>query len=119
MAVFTMVELMQLTAGMTDQQRGDFQSQYYAQRKNRMLVLVVSIVLGGLGIDRFMVGDTGLALLKLLTGGVFGILWLLDIFLIPGRVDEYNRHKAHQIAQDVTVSGPSAAPQPLFGQQGR
>ena len=35
-------------------------------------------LLGGLGIDRFMRGQIGMGVLKLLTGGVFGILALVD-----------------------------------------
>ena len=44
------------------------------------MVLVVSVLLGGLGADRFLIGDMGLGLLKLFTGGLFGIMWLVDIF---------------------------------------
>lgn len=48
--------------------------------KNRALIL--SILLGGLGIDRFYLGYTGLGILKLLTCGCFGILWVIDSILI-------------------------------------
>ena len=50
--------------------------------KNKTTALLLSIFLGGLGIDRFYLGHTGLGILKLLTGGCFGILWLIDIILI-------------------------------------
>ena len=50
--------------------------------KNKTTALLLSIFLGGLGIDRFYLGYTGLGILKLLTGGCFGILWLIDIILI-------------------------------------
>ena len=42
--------------------------------KDPTTLLLVSIFLGGLGIDRFMLGETGMGILKLLTGGCFGIL---------------------------------------------
>ena len=46
--------------------------------KDPTTLLLVSIFLGGLGIDRFMLGETGMGILKLLTGGCFGILTIID-----------------------------------------
>ena len=104
MAEFSVIEQMQLTQGMTEQQKFLFQAQYGSERRDRTIVLVVSILLGYLGIDRFLVGDVGIGLLKLLTGGVCGIFWLVDLFLITGRVDEYNRRKANEIAMAIKMS---------------
>ena len=50
--------------------------------KSKTTALILSIFLGGLGIDRFYLGYTGLGILKLLTGAGFGIWWLIDIILI-------------------------------------
>jgi TM2 domain-containing membrane protein YozV len=47
--------------------------------------LILSIFLGGLGIDRFYLGYTLLGILKLITGGFFGIWWIIDIVLIATR----------------------------------
>ena len=47
--------------------------------------LILSIFLGGLGIDRFYLGYTLLGILKLITGGFFGIWWIIDIVLILTR----------------------------------
>jgi TM2 domain-containing membrane protein YozV len=44
--------------------------------------LILSILLGGLGIDRFYLGYTLFGILKLITGGGLGIWWLIDIILI-------------------------------------
>lgn len=52
--------------------------------------IIVSILLGGLGIDRFMIGDVGMGLLKLLTLGGCGILSIIDWFLIMDRTREKN-----------------------------
>ena len=50
--------------------------------KNKTTALLFSILLGGLGVDRFYLGYTGMGLLKLLTGGCLGILYIIDIILI-------------------------------------
>lgn len=53
-------------------------------------MLIISIFLGGWGVDRFMMGDIGMGVLKLLTGGVCGILWLVDVITIMNKVKEQN-----------------------------
>ena len=50
--------------------------------KNKTTALILSIFVGGLGIDRFYLGYIGMGILKLLTGGCFGILWIIDIIRI-------------------------------------
>jgi len=49
-----------------------------------VLILIISILVGYLGIDRFMVGDVGLGILKLITLGGLGIWVVIDWFLIMG-----------------------------------
>jgi len=52
------------------------------KKVNWILALVMSILFGGLGIDRFIMGHIGLGILKLITGGGLGIWWLVDLILI-------------------------------------
>lgn len=58
--------------------------------KDPTTILLVSIFLGVLGIDRFMIGDTGMGILKLLTGGVCGILTIVDWFTISKKTKDLN-----------------------------
>ena len=104
MAEFTTVEQHMLTKEMSDQQRMLFSSQFLSEKKDRNLILVLSILFGTFGIDRFMVGSIGMGILKLLTFGGCGLLWLIDIFLIRGKVDEYNRAKATELATMIKVT---------------
>jgi RNA polymerase subunit RPABC4/transcription elongation factor Spt4 len=47
-----------------------------------MTLLILSIFLGGLGVDRFYVGKIGTGVLKLITCGGCGIWCIIDIILI-------------------------------------
>ena len=61
--------------------------------KSPMTLLMVSIFLGSLGVDRFMLGMTGAGIGKLLTLGGCGIWWLIDLFNISKMTKEYNWKK--------------------------
>ena len=52
--------------------------------------LIVSILAGQMGIDRFIIGDTGLGIGKLLTCGGFGIWTIVDWFMIKKATKEKN-----------------------------
>jgi len=54
---------------------------------NWILCLIVSIVFGTLGVDRFLMGKIGTGILKLITCGGFGIWWLVDVILIATKYE--------------------------------
>lgn len=69
-----------------------------AEYKNDTTILMVSIFLGYLGVDRFMLGQTGAGIGKLLTGGACGIWWIIDIFTISKATREHNFKLFAQLA---------------------
>ncbi len=52
---------------------------------NWILCLIMSVVFGSLGVDRFLMGKVGTGILKLITFGGLGIWWLVDVILIATR----------------------------------
>ena len=50
--------------------------------KSKMVALLLCIFLGGLGFHRFYVGKIGTGIIWLLTGGCFGIGYIVDIVMI-------------------------------------
>ncbi|MFC2319511.1 TM2 domain-containing protein [Segatella oulorum] len=66
--------------------------------KDPTITLIISLLGGGLGIDRFYIGDTGLGVAKLLTCGGLGIWSIIDWFLIMGAVREKNFQKLLALA---------------------
>lgn len=65
--------------------------------KDPTIAIIISLLAGSLGIDRFYLGDTGLGIGKLLTCGGFGIWAIVDWFLIMGRAREVNMEKLQAI----------------------
>lgn len=67
------------------------------QFKDPALYLIVSLFGGQLGIDRFMIGDTGIGIAKLLTCGGLGIWAIIDWFMIMGATREKNMEILQQV----------------------
>lgn len=67
------------------------------QFKDPTTSLIISLLGGSLGIDRFFIGDTGLGVGKLLTCGGLGIWAIVDWFMIMGATREKNTVKLQQV----------------------
>ena len=50
--------------------------------QSKIVMAIICWIFGGLGVHRFMLGHTGIGVLMLLTGGVCGILWIIDLIRI-------------------------------------
>ena len=61
--------------------------------KSPTVGFVFAFFLGGFGVDRFWLGDTGLGVVKLLTCGGAGIWFLIDLFTVFERTKKYNYKK--------------------------
>ena len=61
--------------------------------KDPTTMIIVSLLGGSLGIDRFMLGETGLGVVKLLTCGGLGIWTIIDWCMIMGKTRELNFSK--------------------------
>ncbi len=67
------------------------------QFKEPTLTMIISLLAGNFGIDRFYIGDTGMGVGKLLTCGGFGIWTIIDWFMIAGATREKNMDMLHQV----------------------
>ena len=61
--------------------------------KDPTTMLLISLFLGSWGVDRFMLGDKGMGVLKLLTGGCCGIMTIIDWFSVQDKTKEMNFNK--------------------------
>ncbi len=87
---FPSIKLIYLKNKLLKMDKDKFERICLCDLKSPTIILLVSVFLGGLGIDRFMIGDIGIGILKLLTGGLCGIFWIYDIFTITERVKKIN-----------------------------
>lgn len=63
------------------------------QFKTPSTALILSVLTGTFGIDRFYVGDTGLGIAKVLTCGGLGVWTIVDWFLILNVARQRNHDK--------------------------
>ena len=61
-----------------------------ARKMSWVLTLIMSVIFGWFGVDKFMMGKVWLGILKLITFGGIGIWWLVDIVLIATKHEYKN-----------------------------
>lgn len=57
-------------------------NQNSSEERSFLVAVLLSALVGTLGVDRFYMGYIGLGILKLITLGGCGIWWLIDLILI-------------------------------------
>jgi TM2 domain-containing membrane protein YozV len=57
------------------------------------IMLLISVFLGTWGVDRFLLGDIGMGFFKLFTGGLCGIVTVIDWFGVMERSRDKNFEK--------------------------
>lgn len=67
-----------------------FQMMLTQDYKSPTTALILSVLLGYLGVDRFYIGDIGLGVAKLLTMGGFGVWTVIDWFFISNATRRNN-----------------------------
>lgn len=71
--------------------------------KDPNTALIISVVAGGLGADRFYLDDMPMGLLKLFTGGACGIWWLIDIFSVSDRAKDWNYRQLQMVLNGYVI----------------
>ncbi|HEX2187968.1 MAG TPA: TM2 domain-containing protein [Longimicrobiaceae bacterium] len=100
MAELGAAELAQLTKDLDDSTKLIFQSQFASEKKDRGTATILAIFM----YDRIWLGDIGLGIAKIITAGLCGIWWVIDVFTAGSRADDYNRHKAREIMAALNVN---------------
>jgi TM2 domain-containing membrane protein YozV len=62
----------------------------YVSIKSKGVAYILWLFLGIFGAHKFYLEKVGIGILYLLTGGILGIGWIIDLFTLGGQVDTYN-----------------------------
>ena len=86
---------------MTEEQILSFESAYKRKKANMVVFLLLAIFFP---IQLFFLGKVAQGILFLVTAGGVGIWWILEIFLTPVRVKNYNNDVAVNLVAQVKGS---------------
>ena len=100
-------ETIQAKKDLDPAEQAQFELAYFRQRKDPTAALLLSIFLGVLGVDRFYVGDIGLGVAKLLTGGGFFIWVIIDWFLIRNAAAAKNTAAIREVRASILAARAS------------
>lgn len=92
---------------LNDQQKLAFNAYYNSRKRSMALMVALSILFP---VQLFFLGRVLLGILFLITGGGLGIWYLIEWFLTPGRVREYNARVANEALAAVGQSGVEELP---------
>ncbi len=88
-------------------EQAQFESAYSRQRKDPTVALLLSLFLGGLGVDRFYIGHIGRGIAKLLTLGGLLIWQIVDWFLIRRRTAAKNAKTIREVRAAILAARAS------------
>ncbi len=80
-----------------------------AETKSPVATVLLSIFFGGLGIDRFYIGDIGLGLLKLFFGPIVAILCAIATGVLTGMSESMALEQILQISAIISLVSIAAA----------
>jgi TM2 domain-containing membrane protein YozV len=105
--------LRQILTEMNERQSQNFVAFYSTRRKDPQEILLFTLLgfLGIAGIQRFIIGNTGMGILYILTAGLCFIGTIVDIINHKALTFEYNRKAANESALLVKMmNNPSENP---------
>lgn len=93
----------------TPQQQAVFYQQMALVQKDELIGFLFALLLGGLGLHRFYLGETGWGIAYLLFSwtGIPTLIGFIECFFMPGRVRAYNAARAAEIATWVFHPTPA------------
>ncbi|MFQ5570464.1 MAG: TM2 domain-containing protein [Rhodothermales bacterium] len=102
------VNVAQWMKGMTEEQAHHFAHVHRQRRKDDMVTLIMALVgfFGLAGIHRFYLGQVGMGLLYLFTGGFCAIGTIIDLFNHKNLTARYNIAQANEVAQLIKGAFP-------------
>src|SRR5690349_6750563 len=99
--------LQNLTKDMNEQQQQQFIAFYQGKRKEQQTMLILTLLgfFGVAGIQRFVIGETGMGIVYLITIGFCGIGTIVDLINIKKMTSEFNQKQAVETANMVRMMG--------------
>jgi TM2 domain-containing membrane protein YozV len=91
---------------LTPDQQAVFSAHYNSRKRNTALMLILAIFFP---IQLFLLGKIGLGILFWLTAGGLGVWYVIEWFLTPGRVRDYNARVATDTLNLIKAGKVTAA----------
>ncbi len=92
---------------LNDEQKLAFNAHYNSRKRSMALMMALAILLP---VQLFLLGRVLLGILFLITGGGFGVWYVIEWFLTPGRVRDYNTRVANEALAAVGQSSVEEPP---------
>jgi TM2 domain-containing membrane protein YozV len=84
------------------EKRLEFEIAVMPRLKNPVIIFGASVWLGWIGLDRFLLGQIWVGVLKLITFGGLGIWWIIDLFLVSGSARRINAEAVREVRAALT-----------------
>lgn len=90
-----------------DSQKAAFNAHFNSLKRNTPLMVLLAIFIP---IQLFLLGKIWLGILFWLTGGGLGVWWIVEWFLTPDRVRQYNTRIASETLDLLATAEPADPP---------